>query len=152
MVRKTSKRDIAAFAAGPFKPHGRIEIWSEGSVVRIEAQGPFNLEAVEAVGLAMRDLFTEVPPGRIFADILTMRDSIMTSAQGLKAFEGFLQAMSVAKLAPCAVAYVVDRTVEGRDLMLPKFVEIYARHGRDFAAFERLEDAEHWVRDRLART
>lgn len=149
-VMSTMKRNIAAFAAGPFKPHGRIEMWSEGPVVRIDAQGPFNPEAVQAVGLAMRDLFAEMPPSERFADILTFHDSILTSPDGLQAFEQFLQAMSAAAQAPKAVAYVVGPDVEGRALMLPLFAEIYARHGREFRAFECIEQAEAWARERLA--
>lgn len=144
------KRNIEAFAAGSFRPHGQVEIWTEGSVVRIEAQGPFNREAVQAVGRAMRDLFAERPVGRVFADILVMRDSLIASPDALAAFEQFLAAMSAAGFAPEVVAYVVAPEVEGRSLMLPLFTEIYARHGREFAAFECMAEAEAWVRERLA--
>lgn len=144
------KRHSDDFATGAFPPHGRVELWAEGSVVHIEARGPFNREAVLAVGRAMRDLFADRPVGRVFADILVMRDSLVASPDALVAFEQFLAAMSAADFAPQVVAYVVAPEVEGRSLMLPLFSAIYARHGREFAAFEGMAEAEAWVRERLA--
>ena len=142
-------RNIENYAQGSFRPHGRIEFWTEGSVLRIVAEGPFNREAVQAVGLAMRDLFAGMPVVGRFADILDMRGSLLASPDALEAFGDFLQAMSAAQTAPEAVAWVVAQEVEGRDLMLPIYGQLYARHGRQFAAFESMAEAEAWVRKRL---
>lgn len=144
------KRNIETYATSGFRPHGRVEFWAEGSVVRIEAEGPFNREAVQAVGLAMRDLFATMPPGQRFADVLEFRGSLLASPDALAAFADFLRAMSVAKTAPVAVAYVVGAEVEGRSLMLPIFAQLYAEHGRQFAAFLTHEEAGAWLRERLA--
>lgn len=145
-----SKRNSAEFATGVFRPHGQVDIWAEGSIVRLEARGPFNREGVQAMGLAMRDLFASVPVGGRFGDILVMHESLMASPDALATFEDFLQAMSKARTAPVAVAYVAAPGVEGRSLMLPIFAEIYARHGRRFAAFEHLAEAQAWVREQLS--
>jgi hypothetical protein len=145
-----SKRSSAEFATGVFRPHGQVDIWAEGLIVRLEARGPFNREGVQAMGMAMRDLFASVPVGGRFGDILVMHGSLMASPDALASFEAFLQAMSQAKTAPVAVAYVAAPEVEGRSLMLPIYAEIYARHGRRFAAFEQLADAEAWVREQLS--
>lgn len=119
-------------------------------MVRIEAQGPFNREAFQAVGLAMRELFATTPPAEVFADILEIRRSIMISPEALEAFGHFLAQMSANKSAPTAVAYVVAPEVEGRSLVLPLLAKLYAQHGRQFAAFETLPAAEAWVRERLS--
>ncbi|MDI4634500.1 hypothetical protein J7U46_15680 [Pelomonas sp. V22] len=145
-----SKRDIQSYANGAFKPHGKIEFWTEGHVVRIEAQGPFNREAIQAVGLAMQELFAGTPPTCAFADILEIRRSIMISPEALEAFSLFLARMSINKSAPTAVAYVVAAEVEGRSLVLPLLAKLYAKHGRQFAAFETMAPAEAWVRERLS--
>ena len=142
-----TRRSIEAYASGAFRPHGRIEFWAEGSVIRIAAEGPFNREAVQAVGLAMRDLFVTVPVGPHFADLLEFRGSLLASPDALAAFGDFLHAMSSAKTAPIAVAFVVAPDVEGRGLMLPIFAKLYAEHGREFSAFE--AEAERWLRERL---
>ncbi|QPF71917.1 hypothetical protein G8A07_02555 [Roseateles sp. DAIF2] len=148
-IRQTSKRSSTAFASGIFRPHGQVDIWTEGTIVRLEACGPFNREGVLAMGLAMRDLFAGAPVGPRFADILEMHQSLLASPDALEAFTGFLKTMSEAKTAPVAVAFVAAPEVEGRSLMLPIFARIYAEHGREFAAFETLAEAEAWVRARL---
>jgi len=146
----TTKRNIEAYASSGFRPHGRIEFWAEGSVIRIQAEGPFNREAVQAVGLAMRELFSAMPPGPRFADMLEFRGSLLASPDALAAFGDFLRAMSVAKTAPIAVAFVVGPEVEARSLMLPIFTKLYAEHGREFAAFETADEAEDWLRERMS--
>ncbi|MBN8506740.1 MAG: hypothetical protein J0L58_19915 [Burkholderiales bacterium] len=138
------------YASGPFAPHGRVEIWSEGSVVRLRAEGPFNAESVQAIGLAMAQLFAEAPPKGRFADILVFHGSILATPEALAAFDGFLARMSQAKTAPLAVAYVVGAEVEGRDLMLPVFKRLYDKHRRRFAHFEDEAQAEAWVREQLS--
>lgn len=143
------KHDIQSYASGAFKPHGQVEFWTEGPVVRIEAQGPFNREAIQAVGLAMQELFAGSPPSGAFADILEVRRSIMISPEALEAFGLFLARMSVNHSAPLAVACVVAPEVEGRSLVLPLLAKLYAKHGRQFAAFETMPAAEAWVRERL---
>jgi hypothetical protein len=144
------RRRSEDYARGLFRPHGRIEIWSEGSVVRLVAEGPFNLEILQGLGVAMSELFAESPPQGRFADILEMRSSILASPEVMSAFGDFLARMSAAKTAPVAVAYIVGPEVEGRELMLPLFSRIYAQHQRRFAAFETEAEALDWVRHQLA--
>jgi hypothetical protein len=68
----------------------------------------------------------------------------------MSAFGEFLARMSAAKTAPVAVAYIVGKEAEGRDLMLPIFTRIYAQHQRRFAALETEAAALDWVRNQLA--
>ncbi len=137
------------YASGRFAPHGRVEFWRDGSVIRLVAEGPFNVESVQAIGAAMAQLFAEAPPMERFADILTFRGSILVTPEAMAAFDVFLARMSQAKTAPLAVAYVVGAEVEGRDLMLPMFKRLYAKHQRRFAHFESEAQAEAWVRAQL---
>lgn len=137
------------FASGPFAPHGRVEIWRDGSVVRLLAEGPFNAESVMAIGAAMAKLFADAPPKGRFADILEFRNSILATPEALATFDAFLSRMSEAKTAPLAVAYIVGPEVEGRELMLPVFGRLYQKHQRRFAFFEEASQAETWVRAQL---
>lgn len=146
----SEKRNIEAFATSAFRPHGRIEFWAEGSVLRIVAEGPFNREAVQAVNLAMRDLFATMPADQRFVDLLEFRGSLLASPDALEGFGDFLSDMSEAGRAPIAVAYVVAADVEARSLMLPIITKLYAQHGRQFAVFETMAEAEVWLRERLA--
>ncbi|MET0209882.1 MAG: hypothetical protein ABW220_12630 [Burkholderiaceae bacterium] len=144
------KRDIHTYVGGPFRAHGNIEMWREGPIVRLRAQGPFNREAVLGLGRAMSDLLAVDPPPAAFGDILELRGSMMTSPDSMQELERFLQKMGQERSPPVAVAYVADAGVEGRDLMLPLFEAMYLKQGRRFASFESLEAARAWIQTQLA--
>lgn len=144
-----SRRSTDQFAAGPFRPHGKVEIWAEGNVMRLEATGPFNKEAVIALGATWNSLFDEMPLHGAFANIIVMRHSLMVSQEVLDAFGAFLHVNNRAGRGASAVAFVVAPDVEARALMLPMFAETYAAAGRQFAAFETEAEADVWVRARL---
>lgn len=146
---KPHKRNIAAFSTSPFRPHGRIELWADGSVLRFVTEGPFNREALDAVRLAMLDLFATMPAGQRFVILLEVRVSWLCSPDVLQAFGDFLRGMTAAGRAPLAVAFVVAPEVEGRSVMLPLISRVYADNGRDFAVFETEAAAEQWLRERL---
>ncbi len=149
MPNAKNKLNLLAGAKGLFKPHGRLALWTEGSVMHIQAEGPFNREAVLALGLAMKQLYQTLPLDREFVFLLEFRASLMASPEAMAAYGDFLKAMSMAKRAPKAVVFVVAPEVEGASLMLPLFARLYAEHGRQFAAFETMAPAEHWLRERL---
>lgn len=143
------KKSTDEFAAGPFRPHGRVEIWAEGNVVRLDAAGPFNKEAVIALGATWRSLFAELPRQGAFASITVVRNSVLISQEVLDALGAFLRSNTAAGQGAEAVAFVVAPDVEGRSMMLPMFAETYAAAGRNFAAFATEAEAEVWVRARL---
>lgn len=146
-----TKLSIDRFASGPFRPHGRIELWTEGNVVRLNAMGPFNKEAVVAMGATWRQLFAELPVRDPFADIVTITGSMMAGPDVLQAFASFLQANTSAHIAPCAVAWVVSPEVEGVELMTPQFEHVYELAGRNIRFFDSDEIAVQWVRQQLQR-
>lgn len=137
------------FASGPFRPHGRAELWAEGQVIRLSTAGPFNMEAVMAIGAAWRQLFAELPIRGLFADIVTVSGSLMAGPDVMRAFGHFLQANTHAHIAPCAVAWVVPPDVEGATLMVPLFREVYEAANRNIEFFETNAAAEAWVRTQL---
>jgi hypothetical protein len=149
MSNTSNKLNLLSKADGPFKPHGRLELWSEGSVLRVQAEGPFNREAVLALGAAIKQFYQALPPEQGFVYLLEFHSSLMASPEALAAFADFLKAMSSAQTAPKAVAFVVNTKVEGACLMLPLFARLYAAAGRDFASFETMAAAEDWLRQRL---
>lgn len=137
------------FGSGPFRPHGRAEMWAEGKVIRLSAVGPFNQEAVVAIGAAWRQLFADLPRHEMFADIITATGSMMAGPDVISAFGLFLKANTAAHIAPCAVAWVVAPDVEGAELMIPQFKAVYESAGRNIAFFETDEAAQTWVRAQL---
>lgn len=137
------------FAQGLFRPHGRAELWAEGKVIYLQAVGPFNMEAVAAIGGAWRQLFAEGPAAEAFADIVLVSNSMLAGPEVMAAFGQFLLANSAAGIAPMAVAWVVPPEVEGATIMIPQFRRTYAMAGRNIAFFEREAEAEAWVRQQL---
>lgn len=144
-----AKRNTDEFAVGPFRPHGSVEVWAEGNVVRLDAVGPFNKELVVALGATWTSLLTELPLHGPFASITVVHHSVIISQEVLDAISQFLRANTKAGQGAGAVAFVVAPDVEGRSLMLPMFAETYAAAGRQFAAFETEAEADAWVRARL---
>lgn len=150
------KLDIQAFVPGPFQAHGQIEMWREGSIIRLRAQGPFNREAVLGLARAMADLLRADPPpaeasgapGR-FGDLLEISGSMITSPDTMAEMERFLGHMAALGQAPVAIAYVAAPEVEGRDIMLPLIEAMYQRQGRRFGAFETLAEARVWMQEQL---
>lgn len=140
------------FATGRFPPHGRIELWAEGNVVRLTGTGPFNVEAIQAMGAAWRALCTELPEGQPFADIVTVRESMMASPNVLEAVGRFLQNNSANHIAPRAVAWIVPPDVEGASLMIPQFERVFREAGRHIAFFDDEPTALSWVKAALNET
>jgi hypothetical protein len=124
-------------------------MWAEGKVIYLSAAGPFNMEAVAAIGAAWRQLFADLPAQGLFADIVVATGSLMAGPDVIRAFGQFLQANTVANLAPCAVAWVVPPDVEGGMLMIPQFRQVYEAAGRNIAFFEAEDTAQDWIRTQL---
>jgi hypothetical protein len=137
------------FATGPFPPHGRIELWAEGNVVRLTATGPFNVEAIQAMAAAWRALCADLPEAEPFADVVTVKDSIMASPEVLDAIGRFLNHNSEQHIAPRAVAWIVPPDVEGASLMIPQFEHVFTEAGRRIAFFEDEASALAWVKTAL---
>ncbi|HRK40032.1 MAG TPA: hypothetical protein PK347_16780 [Burkholderiaceae bacterium] len=145
----TQRLDSDQFATGPFRPHGRAELSAQGKIIHLTASGPFNMEAVSAIGAAWRQLFAESPADGPFADIVTVVGSMMAGPDVMRAFGTFLQANTAASIAPCAVAWVVPPGVEGAVIMIPQFRQVYEAAGRNIAFFDGAEPAQTWVLEQL---
>lgn len=139
-------RSSEDFAKGFFKPHGRVQMWVEGPVVYMVAEGPFNEEFVKAFLQAREELFRTSPPASPHAHLLQVRGSIMASPQMLAVYA---QMVAQLKRLPVATAWVVGPEVEGREFILPMFERIHLRLGRNFRSFENLAEAEVWARGQL---
>lgn len=140
---------IEDYASGPFRPHGEMEIWLEGHVVRIKATGPFNTESIQALGKALRALYAEITQPEKLVHLVTIQRSLLASPEVVKTFGDFLATMDAIKQTPVAVAWVVAPEVEGGRLMLPFFAKAYALAGREFRAFENVTEAYAWLQTRL---
>lgn len=148
-MSQPTRRNAAEYAAGPFRPHGRVELWEDGAVIRVDAAGPFNREAAQAMAGALRSAVVARPPHSRFALIVTMRDSVLVSLDTLDSFRRMLASNSADGIAPVAVAWVVGPGVEGADLIMPRVAAAYREAARPYAQFAEPEAAAHWIAERL---
>ncbi len=142
------------YSEGPFRPHGRIEIWLEdapqGALIYSVAQGPFNAEFVKAFQLARNELLKAKQVTRVFGHITQFHTSIMASPDAIESLSRHLVNVHKLGLGSGITAWVVAPGVEGRELMLPLFDRVHRENGQRFAAFEALAPAQAWVRSQLA--
>lgn len=137
------------FAVGDFKPHGLVEMWLEGNILRYDAVGPFNRELVRAISQAQHEIMLAAKARGACVEIVTIHESALVTPDGLAELALILQDVNQQGLAPLAVAYVMTADVEGANLMAPLFRKRYQDQGRVFQIFDRMEDARVWAQAQL---
>ena len=137
------------FSEGRFKPHGNIDVRVEGNICIFRAEGPFNMEAIVALGKARRAIVENWDNRGRAATIAVFHNSILMTSDALKAYSDGLKAHLTQVKPNVAVAWVVAPDVEGRALLLPYFAEIFANCNVPWQAFEELDAARAWVKARL---
>ncbi|MBK9235398.1 MAG: hypothetical protein IPO19_04735 [Rhodoferax sp.] len=133
------------FAQGAFQPHGLVEVWLDGRILRYDAVGPFNRELVRAIAKAQHDIMVAAKARGPCVEIVTIRESALVTSDGLAELAAILHDVNHQGLAPLAVAYVMAPEVEGASIMAPVFRSRYQSQGRVFELFDRLEDAQTWA-------
>lgn len=130
-------------------PSGHITAHIADRVLFFESTGPFDGEVVEAVIRAYRPLLQRLAEGGPFGHVSVFHRSMLATPDAMQAFDHLLGEWRRSGLSPMANAYVVAADVEGRDRMIPVFARIFAGFS-PFREFERFDEAEAWVRQRLA--
>jgi len=143
-----SIRSTDEFAKGTFRPHGRLEVRIDGAILRADGYGPFNSEFIRALARTFQDLRSSALVPRPYADLIQFHGSLMASQDMLTELSQMLERVDSVDIA-CALAFVVEPNVEGRDFMLPLFERVLVSHGRNFRSFDNLPEAEAWVRECL---
>lgn len=142
--------DTDDFAQGTFKPHGRSKIRSIGEIFSITTEGPFNLEAVEAVNRTRVALLESKPPTHAYVYINVFSNSVLMSPEALAAYQaGLQQAYGGSYLPPSAMAWVFPEGVEGGAIMKPLYEKLFAAVGIAFQIFQTAEAAQVWVQQVL---
>lgn len=142
-------RSTDDFADDRFKPHGRFELRLDGDIVIYRAEGPFNLEAVLALGKARQAVIADWGATGRRAAIVEFHTSMLMSLDALEAYaQGMRSHLAQAK-PNVAVAWVVAPQLEGRSFMLPYFADIFASIHLPWQAFEHMAEAKAWVQTQL---
>jgi hypothetical protein len=137
------------FAHGKFKPHGRMDVHLEGDIVVFRAEGPFNLEAIVALGNARRAAVADWGSNGRRATIVEFHTSMLMSQDALDTYAQGMQSHLAQVKPSVAVAWVVAPGLEGRLFMLPYFAEIFSRIGVPWKAFAHMDEAKAWIQSHL---
>jgi len=130
---------------GQFKAHGQVDIQMEGDLLHYIATGPFNKELVDCLAVAQLNFLQTAQPTGAWVSICTMRESAVTSPEGLARYNEIMRTPKPAGLTPVATAFVVGPEVEGGKLMAPHYAKIYADIGRPFQTFATMAEAQLWA-------
>lgn len=134
------------FAKGTFRAHGRSEIELDRQIFRIETEGPFNLEAIQAINKTRLHLFEKSPPAGSYAFINHWHGSALMSMEALAEYETGLRAAYLNRFTPpAAMAWIIPSVVQGGSVMRPHFERIFRDIGIPFGIFQDPESAEAWV-------
>ena len=134
-----------------FRPSAHLDITREGHILRLEAMGPFHKALVIYLFLMGRDLLVDAVSRNIpYAVVVNFHKSLMMTPDSIKQLVELLEDSDRrGGPPPVATAYVVAPEIEGAALMLPILADVY-RKTRAFEAFSSKDDAELWIRERLA--
>jgi len=141
-----------AFCSGQFAPHGEFRIQCLDGLLCYEAIGPFNLEAVRALGPARRQAFERwaSAPGARPAVLVHWQHSALMSPEAFAAYHAGLSATVQSLAMPPVVAWVAEPELEGMDFMVERFAKVFADSRIEFRLFTDWREAERWLRARLA--
>jgi hypothetical protein len=131
-----------------FQPHGTLTAHVAGKVLYFESTGPFNAEVVDAVVRAYQPLLQQLADAGPYGHISVFHRSMLATPDALHAFDGLLAEWRHSGLAPVANAYVAADDVEGRNVMMPVFAQVFAGFS-PFRDFRTVEEAEQWVGDAM---
>ncbi len=132
-----------------FQPHGCIDIWMDGDLLYYESTGPFNTELVDALAVAQLAILKDIPTTRPWASISISKQSLLMSPDAMARYAEIMRAPKPIGLSPVATAFVIGPEIEGRDIVTPHFVKIYAEIGRPMEIFETIEAATHWAQQMI---
>lgn len=137
------------FSTGQFAPHGEFVLHSDGDILCYEASGPFNLEAIRALGITRIKAYETWQSSGIFAAIVHWHTSALMSPEAFEAYrDGYAQ--FVRDMQPkSVVAWVALPDVEGMSIMVRKFADCFERTNTRFRLFTEMEPAYGWVLENL---
>lgn len=133
-----------------FRPHGRTQMWADGAIVHVVAEGPFNREGIDAFSFEMLALYRHLPAGARVVNITEVRGAMLGTPDAWERMSEHLATGVKLGLPLLGTAWVAAPDLEGRALMLPRAVQAFAQAGRRFEAFETMAAAEEWARQLLA--
>lgn len=131
---------------GGFPAHGRTTFRQEGCLLISEAEGPFNLELVQALRRPVVEAAAPLAAqGDAWGHLSRFRRSALASPDALAALAGFLGWLKEQGMAPTFTAYVLGDEVEGARLMDLPLRRCFEAAGLHMATFADEDSARAWL-------
>lgn len=121
-----------------------------GSVVYIDATGPFNREMVDRVREIHTPAFRDAAARGPFGHITTFHASMLATPDAFTAFAALIAEWKAMGILPTASAYVVGPEVEGKTIVEAHYRRAW--EGALLEIFEQRDEAEAWIARALAVT
>lgn len=137
------------FVTGHYRPHGVFRLCTQGPIVRYEATGPFNLQAVQGLALARQFLLQRQRPSGCIAAVVHFHGSAVMAADALLAWEQGLKQFAAQRVMISGVAWVAGPEVEGVHFLLSRYQRIFEAAQLPFAFFEDIGVACQWAQQQL---
>lgn len=130
-----------------FPPHGVLDCRLDWPFVRFTAEGPFNWETLAEYARLMPPLYREAAQQGPYVSIVTVIRSAMMPPAAFAALADSVRQVHASGFGSSAVVYVLDASVEGRELVMNRMAkEVYGPSQVPFAWFDTVAEAEAWGR------
>ena len=117
--------NIQDHSRSSFSPHGNIEVWPEGSVIRYNVAGPFNTEAIQAFARAVGSLLREWQPEGAFVSLSHWQGSMMATPDAMASYGTLLKLARPAFPRELINIWFVPIDLEGRAIMQQSWQRLY---------------------------
>ncbi|MDT8989437.1 hypothetical protein RQP54_01015 [Curvibacter sp. APW13] len=148
---QTAKESLVSteHARSRFAPHGEVLITPDGELIRFDVHGPFNAEALQALGYAMAQLLMSWKPKGPFATVSYWHKSMLASPDALQAYRGVLRQGRGMLPREVVNVWYVPPSVEGRALMEMHWRQLYVECDYPLEIFDTEAAALACVQERL---
>jgi hypothetical protein len=135
---------------GRFRAHGRVTGQIEGRILHAVAEGPFNLEGIEATLILREEAARRVREMPRWAILVEWQRSMLVSHDAMQRFVSRTREVFSQPIAtPRAIAWTFTADVEGAALLHRPFEKLYQELGVAFSAFDSLGPARRWLETQL---
>lgn len=143
MIVNDSRDTAQVELAGKMWAHGNVRILDNNqSLVAYEATGPFNMELIEALErLEDEDLARYRQSHIAWVEIVSFSNSCMAPLDVIERHRSYLESLNTLGGNALACLFVIPDSVDGKNIMIPKFKEMYSNTSTLFRIYNNYEDA-----------
>ncbi len=135
MTKKRKSYSIVEFSNSKFPIHGTVIAKIEGKILTYDITGPFNEELMQSLLEYQTEIFNDWRPEGKFGILSTVKGSILLSPH---AFDLWVETVrhNATSHQNCYHVWAISLNVEGRQLIVPKMLDVYRKLGLVVDFFE----------------